>query len=73
MKPKEKPILASGYDLTSVVAEAVGLARTTLQSAIDRGDVQSVSLAGGTPIVSIESARAWSANRPKRGPKPRPE
>lgn len=54
-------------------AKAVSVPRTTLQSAVDRGEIVHVATCGGTRLVEIASAKKWAKNRPNRGRKPQAE
>ena len=58
------------YGTETEAAKAVSVPRTTLQSAVDRGEIVHVATSGGTRLVEITSAKKWARNRPKRGRKP---
>ncbi len=58
------------YALVAHAAELLGVARTTLDSAVRSGKVDYVTMAGGTVLVSLVSARKWhqrkrASGRPK--------
>jgi len=61
------------YGTETEAAKAVSVPRTTLQSAVDRGEIVNVSTCGGTRLVEIASAKEWANNRPSRGRKPQSE
>lgn len=61
----------SQYDQIRKVATLVGVPPQTLDSAVTEGHVESAKLASGVRIVSVVSAKAWAADRPKRGPRPK--
>ena len=63
----------SKYGTASEVAEAVGMERRTLASAMERRDerLEIVETFGGTLLVSVASAKKYAKNPPKRGPKPK--
>ena len=63
----------SKYGTETEAAKAVLVPRTTLQSAVDRGEVEHVATCGGTRLVEIASAKRWAKKRPKRGRKPQAE
>jgi predicted site-specific integrase-resolvase len=67
MKTNEKPIVASEYGPVATVAESLGIARTTLKSAVERGEIESRELSGGSRIVRVKDAQRWAENRPKIG------
>mgnify|MGYP001467085321 CR=1 FL=1 len=58
------------YDTVSRAARVTGVARSTLQSAVERGEVELILLAGGTRIVRIDDVRAWIAQGADRRPGP---
>ena len=51
------PPWASQWELPLRAARTVGLAKSTLHSAIDRGEIRTVTLAGGTVLVRLEDVR----------------
>ena len=51
-------------------ADAAGIARTTLLSAVERGEVRIYRTACGLPLVRQEDVSAWALVERKRGPKP---
>jgi len=63
----------TNYETLTRAAEIVGVPRGTLQTAIDRGDdIETITLQGGTVLVSIPSIRAWMklerhVGRPPKG------
>jgi DNA-binding CsgD family transcriptional regulator len=61
------------YGTETEVSEAVSVPRTTIQSAVDRGEILHVATFGGTRLVEIASAKKWAKNRPSRGRKPQAE
>jgi len=50
-------------------AQAIGVAKSTLDSAVTAGYVESGELAFGERVVSVESAKKWVASERKPGPK----
>jgi hypothetical protein len=56
----------SDWWLAASVARELGVARTTLLSACDRGLVRAEHLGDGTRVVSLSSARAWAEKRENR-------
>lgn len=58
------------YGTETEAAKAVSVPRTTLQSAVDRGEIRNVETSGGTRLVEISSAKQWASNRPNRGRRP---
>ena len=68
-KTKTK-ITVGEFDTISATADAVGLARSTLATAIERNEVEIAVFPSGYAVVNIASAERWrddSARR--RGPK----
>ncbi len=61
------------YGTETEAAKVVSVPRTTLQSAVDRGEIVHVAMCGGTRLVEIASAKTWAKKRPKRGRKPQAE
>jgi hypothetical protein len=61
------------YGTETEAAKAASVPRTTLQSAVDRGEIVHVATFGGTRLVEIASAKKWAKNRPCRGRKPQAE
>lgn len=61
------------YGTATEAAEVAGIDRRTLASAMERRDdrLEVVETHGGTLLVSIESAKRYAKNPPKRGPKPK--
>lgn len=60
----------SKYGTETEAANEVAVPRTTLQSAVERGEIDHVVTCGGTKLVEIASAKRWAKNRPTRGRKP---
>jgi len=58
------------YATVTGAARELGLVRTTLLSAIARGEVEPVTLADGMRIVRLDDVNAWAKVIRKRGPKP---
>jgi predicted site-specific integrase-resolvase len=58
------------YGTASEVAEAVGVARTTLINAANRGEINSVKTLGGTLLLSLQSAIRWTKKERRPGRKP---
>lgn len=61
------------YGTETEAAKAVSVPRTTLQSAVDRGEILHLATCGGTRLVELASAKKWAKNRPNRGRKPQAE
>ncbi|XZE20872.1 hypothetical protein SH449x_000762 [Pirellulaceae bacterium SH449] len=61
------------YGTETEAAKVISVPRTTLQSAVDRGEIVHVATCGGTRLVEIASAKKWAKKRPKRGRKPQAE
>ena len=60
------------YGTATEAARLCGVNRTTLLSAIERGDpVDCVRTIGGSLLIRVASASEWSRQPRKRGPKPR--
>lgn len=59
------------YGTASEVAEAVGKPRTTLISAAERGEIDSVNTHGGTLLIDVAAARRWAKKTRRTGPKPK--
>ena len=59
------------YGTASEVAGAVGKPRTTLISAVERGEIDTAKTFGGTLLVGVASARKWAKKTRKTGPKPK--
>lgn len=59
------------YGTETEAANHVEIPRSTLQSAIDRGEVAHVKTCGGTRLVEIASAKRFAKNRPSRGSRAR--
>ncbi len=57
------------WELPLRAAKLVGIAHSTLRSAIGRGEIRTVALAGGTVLVSLEDARDLKM-RPRRVGRP---
>ena len=47
------------YDTVAAVAAITETPRSTIRSAIERGEIRTKNLAGGTVVVSVEQVRAW--------------
>lgn len=54
-------------------AHKTGVARTTIQSAVERGEIPSEKDMGGVPHVRLADVEAWNAKagERRRGPKPK--
>jgi len=63
----------SKYGTASEVSEAVGEPRTTLISAVQRGEITHTHTLGGTPLIELASAKKWAKAKDTRktGPKPK--
>ena len=60
-------------DTVSAVSKLAGCPRSTIQSAIGRGEIATSRLAGGAVVVSVDDVRAWMSDTERRpGPKPTP-
>jgi predicted site-specific integrase-resolvase len=57
------------YGTASEIAEAVGVARTTLINAVNRGEIVSVKTPGGTLLLSVVSATRWTKKERRPGRK----
>jgi hypothetical protein len=57
------------YGTASEVSEAVGVARTTLINAANRGEIVSVKTLGGTLLLSVASATRWTKKERRPGRK----
>ena len=57
------------FGTAAEVAAAVKVARTTLISAVARGEIETVETCGGTVLVSVASASKWAKQARKVGPK----
>lgn len=55
----------------AVAARDVGVQRSTLKSAIDRGEVAVFESACGLPMVRLADVVQWAAQERSRGPKPK--
>ena len=62
---------AAKYYRIAWAAEAEGIARTTLQSAVERGELPVVVTGCGVSLVTLADVRAWARveRRPGRKPK----
>jgi excisionase family DNA binding protein len=49
-------------------AKLLGIPRTTLQSAVERGDIPTRKLEGGTVLVELHAAEKWVKNGRRPGP-----
>ena len=58
------------YSVTAA-AQTCGLRRTTIRSAIERGDLVAHRTGCGVPLVQIEDVVAWAATSRPRGRPPR--
>ena len=57
-------------DTVAAVSKLTGCPRSTIQSAIGRGEIETGRLAGGAVVVSVEDVRRWQADTERRpGPK----
>lgn len=59
------------YKRIALVAEELGVPRTTLISAMDRGEIKGAETACGLPLIDPEDAARWAADDSRRpGRKP---
>ena len=59
------------YGTASESSKAVGVARTTLITAANRGEIEHCHTAGGTLLIEIAAAKRWAkVTTRKTGPKP---
>jgi len=49
-------------------AGLIGIPRTTLQSAVERGDIPTRELEGGTILVDVGAAETWAKTEKRPGP-----
>jgi hypothetical protein len=59
------------YGTASEVAEAVGVARTTLITAAKRGEITHAYTIGKTLLIDVAAANKWANGTRKTGPKPK--
>lgn len=55
-------------------AKRTGVARSTIKSAVERGEIKSFKTGCGLPLVALTDVYRWygKSNERKRGPKPAP-
>lgn len=58
------------YGTASEASEAVGVARTTLINAANRGEIKKAETLGGTMLLSLAAAERWVKQDRKPGRKP---
>lgn len=61
----------SEYYRVSVAAEHCDVRRSTLLSAIERGELPAKALGCGLPIVRLADVEVWKAQPRQPGPKPK--
>lgn len=61
------------YYRVAVAAVECGVNRTTLLSAVARGDIPTVELGCALPLVKLADVKRWASEERKRGPKPKAE
>ena len=63
------------HDVGSILAvsKITGVARSTIQAAIGRGELQEYDLAGGSKVVSVSEINVWKLEERKTGRKPKDE
>lgn len=61
----------SEYYRIGIAAELTGVKRTTIASAIERGELPAEVLGCTLPVVRLEDVKAWGKVKRKRGPKPK--
>ena len=54
----------------AVAAESAGVNRSTLKSAVERGEVKSYRSACGLPMILMADVMAWAKAPRQPGPKP---
>jgi hypothetical protein len=54
----------------AVVAKLLDIKRSTIKSAIERGEIAAHESACGLPMVRLSDVEAWASVTRKRGPKP---
>jgi hypothetical protein len=57
------------YGTASEVSDAVGVARTTLINAANRGEITTAKTLGGTLLLSLNSAIQWTKKERRPGRK----
>lgn len=54
----------------AIAAQAAGINRSTLKSAVERGDLPVYQTACGLPLVVQADVEKWAKQERQRGPKP---
>ncbi len=54
----------------AIAAQVAGVNRSTLKSAVERGDLPSYLTACGLPLVVQADVNKWAKQERQRGPKP---
>ena len=57
------------YGTPTEVADAIGVARTTLITAVSRDEIKHARTIGGSMLIDVESAKAWAGVARRTGPK----
>lgn len=64
-------IEACEYCRIAFAAQEAGVKRTTLLSAVNRGDIEVVEMGCRLPLVRLADVKRWAAEERQRGPKPK--
>ena len=68
MKPSLNKAVSQLWRPT-LAAQEVGIARSTIYSAMEEGSIPIAQTACGLMLVSLEDVQHYADNRPRRGPK----